>query len=233
MEPFGGDVDLKENLDIPNNKQPNNLAKIKCGLFTIAIFLILLLVVIIFLSFYQFENDTPKSSQKKEEEDFIKESGEINSIFAIDNLNSPLLSSEFENINNAIMYIYINEKKINYTKEYEFPATGNYNVKFILNSAANLDKMFKNVNSIKSVESLIKYSNSPLTILSMESSFEGCQNLQKVSIKNSFDTSNLKSMSKLFYNSNVEEIELNGFETKNVKNMSYMFNHVKFKKNRY
>ena len=51
MEPFGGDVDLKENLEITNNKQSNNLAKIKCGLFTIAIFLILLLVVIIFLSF--------------------------------------------------------------------------------------------------------------------------------------------------------------------------------------
>jgi hypothetical protein len=29
MENFGGDVDLKENLDIPDNKQPNNLAKIK------------------------------------------------------------------------------------------------------------------------------------------------------------------------------------------------------------
>jgi len=113
MEPFGGDADLKENLVIPNNKQPNNLAKIKCGLFTIAIFLIILLVVIICLSFYKFENDTPKPTPKKEEEDFIKESGEINSIYTIDNLKSPLLSSEFENINNTIMYIYINEKKIN------------------------------------------------------------------------------------------------------------------------
>ena len=228
MEPVGGDVDLKENLNIPYYKQQNNLVKIKCALFTIAIFLVLLFTVIIFLSFYQFENDTSNSTPKKEDkdEDFIG-GGEINSIYEINNLKASLLSSEFENINNTIMHLYINEKKINFTKEYEFPATGNYNVKFILNSAVNLDNMFKNINSIKSVESLNKYPNSSLTILSMKSSFEGCQNLQRVSIKSSFDASSLKSMSKLFYNSNVEEIELNDFETKNLEDMSYMFQSCK------
>jgi flagellar biosynthesis/type III secretory pathway M-ring protein FliF/YscJ len=121
MEPFGGDIDLKENLDIPNNKQQNSLAKIKCALFAIVIFLVLLLVVIIFLSFYQFENDTSKSTPKKEDknEDFIG-GGEINSIYEINNLKTSLLSPEFENINNTIMEIYINEKKLISLKNMSF-----------------------------------------------------------------------------------------------------------------
>ena len=220
MEPFKGEIDLKENLDIPNKNHPTNLGKIKCGLITIVIFLILLLIVIIYLSFYDFE--TP-NQDKNDTSDINKEAGAINSIYTIGNLYSPLLSSEFKNINNTVLSIYINGTKINYTKDYEFNSTGIYNIKFVLNSVANLDNMFKNVYSIKSIESIDKYSDSSLTILSMKSTFEGCPFLQKVSIQNSFDTSKLKSTSKLFYKSNVEIIDLKGFDTKNVEDMSYMF----------
>ena len=71
MEPFTGEIDLKENLNIPNKKHPTNLGKIKCGLITIGIFLILLLICIIFLSFYKFE--IPNQEKKMIKATLIRE----------------------------------------------------------------------------------------------------------------------------------------------------------------
>jgi surface protein len=156
-------------------------------------------------------------------EDDIKISG-IDCIYSISELNTTILSSEFENKNNTVIEIYVNRTKINYTKEYSFPSKGKYKIKYILHDELYLDNMFKNIDSVQSIE-LKNSSNSTIKIISMKSTFEGCKNLESVLFTESFDTSDLKSTSKLFYNSGIKELNLNKFDTKNVEDMSYMFSH--------
>ena len=93
-----------------------------------------------------------------------------------------------------------------------------------------MDNMFKNINNIISIESIKTYKNSSIKILSMRSVFEGCINLKKISINNFFDTSELKSLLKLFYNSGVEILDITNFDTKNVEDISFMFSSTKLNK---
>ena len=152
-------------------------------------------------------------------------SGEINCIYSINNtkINTSLLSKEFENINNSIINIYINNNKIKFKKEYQFSLIGNYDIKYELNSEVILDKMFKGINSLISVVSIKVYTNSSIKILSMKSVFENCLNLQNISMNSFFDTSELKSMSKLFYNSGINFINIKNFNMENIEDISYMF----------
>ena len=64
----------------------------------------------------------------------------------------------------------------------------------------------------------------------MKSVFEGCTNQKNISINNSFDTSELKSTSKLFYNSGIEIINIVDFDIKNVEDISFMFSSTKLHK---
>ena len=108
-------------------------------------------------------------------------------------------------------------------KEYQFPSEGEFNVKFVLNYEVNLDNMLKGIENIKSIVSIKAYPNSTVKILSMKGVFEGCSNLNNIILNGNFDTSELRSMSKLFYNSGIQYIDFNGFDTKYVEDMSYMF----------
>ena len=58
-----------------------------------------------------------------------------------------------------------------------------------------MKKMFKNIFSLVSV---IMYSDKNCKIISLESTFENCQNLYDFEI-NGFDTSELTSLNKLFF----------------------------------
>ena len=93
-----------------------------------------------------------------------------------------------------------------------------------------MDYMFKDVYNLKSVEII---SNKNLEILSMISSFENCENLEKVKNKG-FNTNNIKSMKKLFYNSKINEFDLDldelNITTNNVEDMPYMFARIKSEK---
>ena len=153
------------------------------------------------------------------------EEGEIECKYEIkEKGQNRILSDEFENKGNSIKEIYVNEEKIGYRKEYNFPKAGKYKIKFILNSEVYLDKMFKDVSSLVTIEST---SGSDIKILSMNSIFEGCNHLDKITIRDSFDTSKLTSLAKVFKDSAIRKITAESFNTKNVKDMSYMFNGCK------
>jgi len=218
MDPFSDGSELKESFNYSNSKSFTILPK-KKWIITLIILLVLILIAegLVFLSFIL----TPKSDSN--DVDDIKISG-IDCIYTISELNTSILSPEFENKNNTVIEIYVNGTKINYTKEYSFPSKGKYRIKYILNDELYLDNMFKNIDSIQSIE-LKNSSNSTIKILSMKSTFEGCKNLEKVLFTESFDTSDLKSTSKLFYNSGIKELNMNKFDTNNVEDMSYMFSH--------
>jgi surface protein len=56
----------------------------------------------------------------------------------------------------------------------------------------------------------------------MTGMFDGTGNLKKLDLR-SFDTSNVKNMKYMFYNSNVSEVNLSSFNTSNVTDMMQMF----------
>lgn len=181
-----------------------------------------------FLLYFLLSKDSKSESEpQKDPHQIIKEekSGEIICIYKINDINSktPLLSKQFQNYNDSIIEIFINNTKLNFVKEYQFPSEGVFNIKYILNSTIKLDNMFKEIKNIHSIVSMNVYHNSTVKILSMKRVFEGCSNLENISLNSAFDTSELRSMSKLFYKSGIQKIDFNGFDTKYVEDMSYMF----------
>ena len=85
-----------------------------------------------------------------------------------------------------------------------------------------MNYIFKNIETLYQVE---MFSNTSDKIVSIISAFEGCQNLLNVSI-NGFNTEQIKSTHKLFYNSNIINLNLENFSTNNVEDMSYMFSKI-------
>ena len=141
-----------------------------------------------------------------------------------DNINEeiPILGNEYENKDESILDIYINGTKIKYTKKYKFTKNGTYEIKYILNSKIYMNYIFKNIESLYQVE---MFSNTSDKIVSIISAFEGCQNLLNVTISG-FNTEQVKSTHKLFYNSNIINLNLENFSTNNVEDMSYMFSKI-------
>ena len=218
MDPFSESSDLKEGFEFSNsNSKTFSILPKKKWIITLIIVLVILFIAagVVLLFFFLI----PKS-------DVIKIS-EIECNYSIIELNTSILSSEFENKNNIVIEIYFNGtkiEKVDYIKEYTFPSEGNYTIKYILNGDLFLDNMFKNIDNVQSIE-FKNSSNSKVKILSMKSTFEDCKNLESVFFTESFDTSELKSTSKLFYNSGIKQLNFSKFDTKNVEDMSYMFSH--------
>ena len=135
METFGENSDLKEDLNISRNK--NNLfskqAKKKLIAIMIIPFLSLIIIgslIIVFILLKK-NNSIPNSDSNPiinppEPEKIKKQnysiSGEINCIYSINDIKSniSLLSKDFENINNTIINIYINNNKIKSQKNLNF-----------------------------------------------------------------------------------------------------------------
>ena len=202
MDPFGPSVDLKDNINSISGDNENSnsiLPKKKSTLIIIFIFLVVLTLVILILVFKVLDNkDSSKSEENTDPIPPVKNltiSGEINCIYSIRDTNSetPLLSKEFEN-KDTIIDIYIDDNKTNYNTEYKFSSTGRHSIKYVLNSEIIMDYMFKDIQNIIFVESMNVYPNSTVKILSMKSTFEGCSSLRIVSLNDSFDTMELKSI---------------------------------------
>ena len=184
MDPFGENVDLNEDFNISDNENSNSiLPKNKTTLILIFVILIILTIGILILVFFvldinknkpyeENENPGPNPNPYKPSKNNSTISGEINCKYSIKELNIsiPLLSKKFEN-NNSIIDIYINHTKKEYNKEYQFPSTGVYDVKFTLNSIIIMDNMFKDIKNIISIESMYIYSNSKLLPKSLEDSY--------------------------------------------------------------
>ena len=130
--------------------------------------------------------------------------GEINCLYEIRTTteNTLLLSNEF--VKNSGFDIYIDNKKIKYSKEYKFTSVGNHNVKIKLYEGINMDYMFKDIKELLTVEMI---SEDNCQILSMISTFENCFNLMDFKISG-FNVENLKSTKKLFYRSSLVTFHL-------------------------
>ena len=211
MDPFGNDSDLKDDVLIKGKKKDS--IPIKQLIIIIIILLVTTvsaIILIIYLSNLPNEQNKNKSHYS-----------EIVCKFKIDNssVEVPILGEEFNLTNKSILSTYINETKINNSKIYKFNTEGIYIIKFILNEEINMDYMFKNIESIETIK---MSSNTNDKILSIKSAFENCINLMNISI-NGFNIEQIKSTSKLFYNTGIKDFKLNIFKKNNIEDMSYMF----------
>ena len=192
---FGNDSDLKEDIIPKDKKRLSCLSKKVWIIIIISLGIITLTgILLIFLS--------KDSSNKKE--DLVY--SEIICLYNIKDCSHTIkiLSEEYENIDNSILSIEVNETKIDYIKNYTFSDNGTYLIKYQLNKKINMDYMFKNIFDLEEVDISSEKND---MILSMNSVFEGCINLRKVTL-NGFNTEQLKSTSKLFYNSGVNSLNI-------------------------
>ena len=104
---------------------------------------VLLLSIIIFIIIVA-ASGSKGDSTDKEDTDF-QVIGEIKCLYEIrsNTENTLLLSDEF--VKNTDFDIYIDNKKIKYSKEYKFASVGEHNVVFKLYEGINMDYMFKDI----------------------------------------------------------------------------------------
>ena len=175
---------------------------------------ILLFFIIIFAILIIFLITNEKSENKQ---NII---GQINCIYKneIHSLEEiKILGDNFEK--NSIFEIYIDGKKIKFTKTYKFSNFKEHKIEYHLFEEINMKKMFQNISSLISVEMI---SNKNCKILSMLGSLENCINLESFKIEG-FNVENIKSLEKTFYNTKIKEIDLNIFKNIQIEDISYMF----------
>ena len=173
-----------------------------------AVFIILLIIILI-VALSGGSSDDDSSS--------LPTIGEINCEYDILSTEATIiLGNEFNK--NSDFDIYIDGTKIKYSKEYKFDSIGKHKVQFKLQNNINMDYMFKDVQDLISVEMI---SEQNCQILSMESTFENCYGLTDFNLTG-FDGSNLKSMKKAFYRSELTNYHFDSFNTENLEDISYM-----------
>ena len=210
-EPFTN----KDELNVEMNKQEKEKkSKYKLLLISLIIFTIIIILSILIAIFII-------NSSKGNNNNKNKEPGEMICNYRVYNSSNEiqLLSDFFDLNNNQILYIYINGTEVNITRKYKFETEGLYQIKFILKDGFNMDYMFKDIEFLEVVELI---SNSYNKIISMKSTFENCINLISVSI-DGFNAEEIKSTSKLFYNTGIKFLHLNKFKTNKLEDMSSMF----------
>ena len=122
-------------------------------------------------------------------------------------------------------YMFLNEKRIPFNFEYNFPQEGKYNFrfryKFALNNTSNMFFGCKTLISLDLTSFDTKY------VKNMSCMFFGCKNLESLNVSN-FNTSQVTYMSNMFaYCSSLKNLDLSSFNTANVTNMGNMFQDCK------
>ena len=163
-----------------------------CSIGLILLAIIIIIVVIL--------SNGSGDSNNEDKIDELKVMGEIICQYNIDrgNVKTEILSQDFAKPDS--MNIVIDNKIIvGFVREFQFSESGDHKLRFVFyNQKVNLDNMFKDIKSLVSVE---MNSTKSLEITSMQSTFEGCENLNNFNIVG-YDLSQVKSVQKLFYKAN-------------------------------
>jgi len=170
------------------------------------IFFILIIIMIIIIII-------AKSDSNDSEEEKTEAIGEINCIYDIQTSikSTLLLGNDFQK--NSEFDIYVDGTKIKYEKEYKFNSVGFHNVSIKIYQPLNMNYMFKDIRNLLSVE---MKSEKNIEIISMISTFENCENMNKFSIKG-FNGEKIKSLHKLFYNNGIKTYNFESFNKKILK----------------
>ena len=152
--------------------------------------------------------------------------GSIICTYDIQNISktTKLLGNEFEV--KSLFDLYIDGKKVQYSKEIKFNSIGKHKIEIKLYEKLNMDNMFKNIKDLISIE---MKSEKDCLITSMISTFENCNQLMEFKI-DGFNVEQVKSTNKMFYNTSLSIFNFSSFNTKNLEDMSYMFAYSSIKK---
>ena len=167
------------------------------------------------------ESNHEESCKEEEEEIPIILYGNLRGTYDIKSGEINILSDEFEGDENSIN-IYIGDKKIDFTKRYNFNSDDPKTVRFeIISEDFSMENMFKNVQNLSTIEFSSINSGK---ITSLESTFENCVSLLKINFEPGWDTSELISMKKTFAScKSLNEVDFGNLNLSNVKDMSHMF----------
>lgn len=218
-QPFNVNRDQLSTPSLHNISRKTDLKKILLIGGVIVLILLILIILVIVVSNKDSNNNSKDDSQNKEENpeqaDEEKKIGEINCIFDTSK-KTRILSKEFKTQDIAI---YVDKKKVIFTREYDFENFGIHHVTFLIFSDLNMDYMFKDIPELLSVEMI---SNKTVKVTSMISAFENAENMVNFKIQG-FNTSSVTSMNRLFKGTKFTEIDTKGLDSNNVIDMSYMF----------
>ena len=173
----------------------------------LALIFIIIIIIIILLSS---KNNKKRSSCL----------GHIKCTYEVENLKTKILGNDFSK--EFDLDISIDGEIVKYSRDYTFNNTGLHNVDFLIyDKNINLDYMFKDISELISVEMTIN-DNKEIKIKSMISTFENCENLDTFTMEG-FNINEMKSMSKLFYNTQISTINMPFSNFENIEDISYMF----------
>ena len=151
MEVFDNSV-IKDDILPKNQNQKKGCISKKALIIILIIISVIIISAILLIIFLFTASNKPKEEPRLEIFCYYKIYTSFN--------ETPLLSEDYENVNQSIINIDINGTLINYTKNYKFPENGLYPIKFLLNKTIHMKNMFKNIQSLIDVE---VFSNIPDT----------------------------------------------------------------------
>ena len=186
-----------------------------------ALFLILIVIIIILAATSGSSDSGSSSSDEEEEKKLVL--GKISCIYNVQTTTQEIKLLGDNYSKESDFQIYIDGKLNRFTKSYTFTSRGSHEVIFNLNGKSiNMDNMFYEVKDLISVNMT---SENNCQILSMISTFEGCERLEDFNLEG-FDGSQLKSMHKLFYKTILIDFSFNSFNTDNLEDISYMLSNT-------
>ena len=212
-----GDNELSSELTGLNKESFFN-KKMLIGIIATSVFLVIIIIIILAIAL---NKDDSKNDSKNEDDNKVPRTkiAEINCVYDVQIItgNTVLLGANFKK--NTDLDIFIGNNSIKYSKEYNFEKFGNNTVKYVIYENLDMNYMFQDVPNLISIEMV---SDKNAKIISMISAFDNCENLEEITIRG-FDTSEIKSMHKLFYKTSLVGLTGVNLNAKNVEDMSYMF----------
>ena len=119
--------------------------------------------------------------------------------------------------------MYVEGLKIKNYHNFKFNQVREFNLEIaIYDNNININKMFKNIDTLMKIEMTSESLDELIYITSMESTFENCISLTSINISG-FSLDNVTSMHKLFSGSSISSIDLSIFNAPNVTDISFMF----------
>ena len=223
-ELIGGEAINAESIGLTKTSPLKKIKKQHIVMGVIVVVVIILTIVIVVLAVKNKgsqKKDDDKDSDKEHSKDDAK--GIINLEYKSGSKEVQIISENYEYEKDSFD-IYIGDEKKDFKKKYSFDDKNNQKVKIYVFEELNMDKMFKD---IKEIISININSEKNMKIKSMESTFENCERLTTFTMAG-VDTSDIKSMKNIFKNTNIKDISSAISSFGKLKNMSYMFAGTKY-----
>ena len=186
--------------------------------------LIVIIIIIVVVTKSGGGGDSEKSDKsdesnepKESEIDPSKAIGEINLVYRPRSAPNPTIIISPNYQKTSKFSIYVNNNFVKYNYQYTFEKASDADkVKILIFEEIDMSNMFESVTSLQSIKIS---SNKNLKIKSLESCFEHCTELTSFNLQGC-DTSQITSVKNLFYDTGIEDINMDELPLDNIKDFS-------------